>query len=110
MISREKADKAVDYLCECLCEYSKSKRECRYCKLGAVRARVEEIPYDDNPTVTHGEGDSISLICLRCKKVTTYSMSTFREISYTHYSYCEECLRAGLKLLREADKEEKDDD
>jgi hypothetical protein len=27
------------------------------------------------------------------------------EVSYTHYSYCEDCLREGLKLLREADKE-----
>ncbi len=68
MINREKADKAVDYLCECLCEYSKSKRECRYCKLGAVRARVEEIPYDDNPTVTHGAIKAITELKAKLEK------------------------------------------
>ena len=40
------------------------------------------------------------LICLRCKKDIPLTVPTFREISYTHYSYCEECLRAGLRALR----------
>lgn len=61
---------------------------------------------EDFPTVSPEDDDKIGLICLRCKKATTYSKRTFREISYTHYSYCEECLREGLKLLREKDKGE----
>lgn len=43
---------------------------------------------------------TMPLICLRCKKYIPLSMPTFKEISYTHYSYCEECLRKGLKALR----------
>lgn len=43
------------------------------------------------------------LSCLRCKKSYDYSMPTFEEMEYTKYSYCEECLRAGLKLLRDQD-------
>ena len=39
------------------------------------------------------------LVCLRCKKPYNYSMSTFEEMEYTKYSYCEECLRKGLKAL-----------
>ena len=41
----------------------------------------------------------IPLICIRCKKDIPLTMRTFHEISYTHYSYCEDCLREGLKLL-----------
>ena len=40
------------------------------------------------------------LICLRCKKDIPLTMATFKEISYTHYSYCEECIRKGLQALR----------
>ena len=46
------------------------------------------------------------LICLRCKKDIPLTFDTFAEISYTHYSYCEDCLRKGLALLRAKDKEE----
>ena len=44
------------------------------------------------------------LICLRCRKPIPLTLETFWEVSYTHYSYCEECLRKGLKLLKEQDK------
>ena len=44
---------------------------------------------------------TMPLICLRCKKDIHLSMPTFKEISYTHYSYCEECLRKGLKALEQ---------
>ena len=46
------------------------------------------------------------LICLRCRKYIPLTFGTFSEISYTHYSYCEDCLREGLKALRlkEGDK------
>lgn len=47
---------------------------------------------------------TMPLICLRCKKDIPLSMPTFKEVSYTHYSYCEECLRKGLKALRAWDE------
>ena len=47
---------------------------------------------------------TMPLICLRCKKDIPLSMPTFEEVSYTHYSYCEECLRKGLKALKAWDK------
>jgi len=40
------------------------------------------------------------LICLRCKKPYDYPMPTFEKMEYSKYSYCEECLRKGLKLLK----------
>lgn len=46
------------------------------------------------------EIEIMPLICLRCKKDIPLTMATFHEISYTHYSYCEECLRKGLQALR----------
>lgn len=48
--------------------------------------------------------DVMPLICLRCKKDIPLTMRTFEEVSYTHYSYCEDCLRKGLKALRAWDK------
>lgn len=48
--------------------------------------------------------DTMPLICLRCKKDIPLATKTFHEISYTHYSYCEECLRKGLKVLRMIEK------
>lgn len=47
---------------------------------------------------------TMPLICLRCKKYIPLSMPTFKEVSYTHYSYCEECLRKGLKALKAWDE------
>ena len=40
------------------------------------------------------------LKCLNCKKDIPLPWGIVKEISYTHYSYCEECLRKGLKALR----------
>lgn len=45
------------------------------------------------------------LQCLRCKKDIPLSYAAMEEVSYTHYSYCEDCLREGLNLLREKDKQ-----
>lgn len=45
------------------------------------------------------------LECLRCRKYIPLTYPTFKEISYTHYSYCEDCLREGLKLLKAQDDE-----
>lgn len=47
---------------------------------------------------------TMPLICLRCKKDIPLSIPTFEEVSYTHYSYCEECLRKGLKALKSLDE------
>ena len=55
---------------------------------------------DGNPKEETQELRIMPLICLRCKKDIPLTVPTFREISYTHYSYCEECLRAGLRALR----------
>ena len=41
------------------------------------------------------------LQCLMCGgEVGSYSTQTMEQVSYTHYSYCEDCLRKGLKLLK----------
>ena len=44
------------------------------------------------------------LICLRCKKDIPLPYGVMDKISYTHYSYCEDCLRKGLKALRAIDE------
>ena len=49
------------------------------------------------------ESKTMPLICLRCRKPIPLTYPTFSEVSYTHYSYCEDCLRAGLFLLRQHD-------
>lgn len=46
------------------------------------------------------DNDMMPLICIRCKKDIPLTVKTFEEVSYTHYSYCEECLRKGLKALK----------
>ncbi len=45
------------------------------------------------------------LECLRCKQTYDYSWDTMDEISYTMYSYCPDCIRKGIQLLKAQDKE-----
>ena len=45
------------------------------------------------------------LKCLRCKQTYDYSWDTMDEISYTMYSYCPDCIRKGILLLKLQDKE-----
>ena len=45
------------------------------------------------------------LECLRCKQTYDYSWDTMDEISYTMYSYCPDCIRKGIQLLKSQDKE-----
>ena len=45
------------------------------------------------------------LECLRCKQAYNYSWDTMDEISYTMYSYCPDCIRKGILLLKSHDKE-----
>lgn len=40
------------------------------------------------------------LVCIKCKKPIPISYGTMQEISYTHYFYCEDCLRKALKSER----------
>ena len=46
------------------------------------------------------DNDIMPLICLRCRKDIPLPFGVMKSISYTHYSYCEECLRKGLTSLR----------
>lgn len=65
------------------------------------KANVEKI----NPSIPDKK---MPLICLRCKKPIPLPMSTVVVLSYTHYSYCEDCLRKGLKLLKAQDEAQAD--
>ena len=59
---------------------------------------------DDAPTVQpERKGTRLSTVCLLCKKPAV-TFNTEDDIPYTNYSYCEDCLRKGLKLLREQKK------
>ena len=49
------------------------------------------------------KGTRLSTACLMCKKPAV-TFNTEDDIPYTNYSYCEDCLRKGLKLLREQNK------
>ena len=44
--------------------------------------------------------------CLRCGKTFGIPETDMMIIGYTKYSYCEDCLREGLKLLADRDKAE----
>ena len=59
---------------------------------------------NDVPTVQlERKGTRLSTVCLMCKKPAV-TFNTEDDIPYTNYSYCEDCLRKGLKLLREQKK------
>lgn len=50
--------------------------------------------------------DVIGLKCLRCGKTYAIPESDMLIVGYTKYSYCEDCLREGLHLLRAKDEAE----
>lgn len=50
--------------------------------------------------------DTFSLVCLRCGKSYGIPKTDMGIIGYTKYSYCEDCLREGLKLLKARDEAE----
>ena len=54
------------------------------------------------------EDVEMPLVCLRCGKEIPMKPSVRDAVSYTHYSYCEDCLKEGLKLLKDADREKKE--
>lgn len=51
------------------------------------------------------EDREMPLICLRCKKDKPMLLSSMKDkgVTYTHYSYCEDCIRKGLAALRKED-------
>lgn len=53
------------------------------------------------------EDREMPLICLRCKKDKPMLLSSMKDkgVTYTHYSYCEDCIRKGLAALREKEGE-----
>ena len=60
--------------------------------------------FNELPTVQpERKGTRLSTVCLLCKKPAV-TFNTEDDIPYTNYSYCEDCLRKGLKLLREQKK------
>ena len=68
-------------------------------------AKPNGVGFPDVKEAVHTIYQDMPLICLRCGKDIPLPYGVMGEISYTHYSYCEDCLREGLKLLREKDKE-----
>lgn len=50
--------------------------------------------------------DVRSLKCLRCGKTYGVPETDMLIIGYTKYTYCEDCLREGLKLLQARDEAE----
>ena len=50
--------------------------------------------------------DIFSLKCLRCDKTYGIPQTDMNILGYTKYSYCEDCLREGLKLLKARDDAE----
>ena len=83
----------------------------------SILERLQE-PEEWEPQITFDAFDALELAiealedreqifhleCLRCKKpVGKHSRQTMEQVSYTHYSYCEDCLRKGLKMLKKQD-------
>lgn len=50
--------------------------------------------------------DVFSMKCLRCGKTYGIPETDMRIIGYTKYSYCEDCVREGIRLLMARDKAE----
>lgn len=68
--------------------------------------QLDAEPFDMAVKALEDSEPIFHLQCLRCKgDVGSYSKQTMEQVSYTHYSYCEKCLREGLKLLKEKDNE-----
>ena len=55
--------------------------------------------------IAKAERETCGLQCLRCKQTYEYTWETINEISYTMYSYCPDCIRKGIQLLKAQDKE-----
>ena len=51
-------------------------------------------------------GEAFSLKCLRCGKTYGIPETDMRILGYTKYTYCEDCIREGLRLLKARDEAE----
>lgn len=72
----------------------------------AICTSIKALPSVDSVEVEKAKGrKTCGLECLRCKQTYDYSWDTMDEISYTMYSYCPDCIRKGIQLLKSQDKE-----
>ena len=97
LISREELTKKLEYLCDCLCDYSKRQREfmCDACKLGAVIDALEEMLSVEPERKTGKwiveedcEGKTRTCTCNLCGYETG-------EYTWVNPNYCENC---GAKM------------
>ena len=51
-------------------------------------------------------GEAFSLKCRRCGKTYGIPETDMRILGYTKYTYCEDCIREGLRLLKARDEAE----
>lgn len=94
---------AIDALCksECGC----SNAECRHKDGTDFYVTCDNVKIIKSlPSIQpERKGTRLSTVCLLCKKPAV-TFNTEDDIPYTNYSYCEDCLRKGLNLLREQKK------
>lgn len=61
----------------------------------------------EKQNLVFANSDLMHTSCLRCGKhamsIPFHCDEMGMKVSYTHYSYCEDCLREGLKLLKEGE-------
>lgn len=73
---------------------------CETCPYSTTNGEYTEA-YDLAKKTLENSVPEFHLQCLMCGgEVGLYSAQTMEQVSYTHYSYCEDCLRKGLKLLK----------
>ena len=91
-------------------EFEKGQYTGRFTKrrITHVLRNVKEYGLEDGYCILSIDEElkEMPLICLRCRKYIPLTMKTFREIGYTKYSYCNECLHEGMRLLRNKDQAE----
>jgi hypothetical protein len=85
--------------CEDICKHAppeKGKWPCEDC----------DIRYHDRAEGADSEDDyMIHTECIRCGKHAVSVPASLTGLPYTNYSYCEDCLREGLKLLKKQDEQ-----
>ena len=99
-ISREEVVNKLDYLCDCLCDYSKKQRAsmCGACKLGSVFDVLEDLP-SVTPMPKMGQWfvderpeSNREIICSNCEK----PVFRYHKIDFDYRpNYCPNC---GAKM------------
>ena len=85
--------------CEDICKHAppeKGKWPCEDCDI-RYHDRAEGVDIKDD--------NMIHTKCLRCGKHAVSVLDGLTGLPYTNYSYCKDCLREGLKLLKKQDEE-----